>query len=653
MKTTSNGQYNIPQNRITKNNPNMRKLAIIIFCLITGSCFAQEFQEKEIKTDINEVTVFIEGAQVTRKKSIDLLHGKTILKFVTLSPFIDAKSVQVKAFGDLIVLSVNHQQNFVNKLEKPKELVDLETKLRSIDEKINLENTFLSIVNEQLSFLQQNRDIGGKNQEISVTNLKETMTFYSTQLSALKLKEIEHNKNIEDLSKQRSNIENQIKTLSTKKEYPNGEVLVKVDAKRAGTFNFELSYLVNNAGWFPTYDIRAKNISEPIQIIYKANVHQETKEDWKNVKLRFSSSNPNSSGVAPELKTYYLNYNSIPPTYNIRQNSNIAKGTVISTEDGLALPGVSITVRGTTIGTTTDVNGNFSLTMPSGGGYLNFAFIGFKTQEIPFTGPYMNIALEPESMAIEEVVVTAYGVKKNRLEKALGGAVAGVSADKLESMKIRGASSLAIPSEMVVKQTSVDFEINTPYSVPSDNKSYAVDMVAYELPAKYQYYCVPKIQKDAFLIANIVDWEKYSLLEGEANIFFEDSYVGKTLLNLNNATDTLSISLGRDKNVSINREKVKDYTTKQFIGSKKEETRSWQTTVKNNKNQPINITVMDQVPVSTIEEIEVQVQDLSAGNLDKGTGEIKWEFRLDSNSKKDFTLKYSVKYPKDRKLIIE
>ncbi len=178
-------------------------------------------------------------------------------------------------------------------------------------------------------------------------------------------------------------------------------------------------------------------------------------------------------------------------------------------------------------------------------------------------------------------------------------------------------------------------------------------MVAYELPAKYQYYCVPKIQKDAFLIANIVDWEKYSLLEGEANIFFEDSYVGKTLLNLNNATDTLSISLGRDKNVSINREKVKDYTTKQFIGSKKEETRSWQTTVKNNKNQPINITVMDQVPVSTIEEIEVQVQDLSAGNLDKGTGEIKWEFRLDSNSKKDFTLKYSVKYPKDRKLIIE
>ena len=167
------------------------------------------------------------------------------------------------------------------------------------------------------------------------------------------------------------------------------------------------------------------------------------------------------------------------------------------------------------------------------------------------------------------MIVTGYGTKKGRLSKALTGTVAGVSVDKAESIKIRGASSLAIPSEMVVKQTTVDFEIKTPYTVLSDNKSYAVDMVAYELPASYQYYCVPKVQKDAFLIANIVDWEKYSLLEGEANIFFEDSYVGKTLLNLSAATDTLSISLGKDKNVSVNREKVKDYTTKQFIGSKK------------------------------------------------------------------------------------
>jgi uncharacterized protein (TIGR02231 family) len=178
-------------------------------------------------------------------------------------------------------------------------------------------------------------------------------------------------------------------------------------------------------------------------------------------------------------------------------------------------------------------------------------------------------------------------------------------------------------------------------------------MEFYDLPAFYQYYCVPKIDKDAFLIANIIDWEKYNLLEGEANVFFEDTYVGKTLMDVRYASDTLEISLGRDKNVSVDREKVKDFTDKQFIGSKKEETREWITTVKNNKNQAINMILLDQVPVSTIEEIEVNIQNVSGAKHDIETGEIKWEFELEPSNKKEFELKYSVKYPKFRNLIVE
>lgn len=631
----------------------MGKIAIAILCLIAGNLFAQELTEKEVKTNVTEVSVFIEGAQVTRKKILDLPKGEAIIKFVNLSPFIDAKSVQVKATGDITILSVNHQQNFLNKTDKSKELSDLETKVKALDDRITLENTYLSIVGEQLSFLQINRSVGSKNNELSVANLKEAMAFYASQLSALKLKEIEHNKNIENFQKQKSDIESQIKNFTSKKEYPNGEVWAKVEVKKPGKFEFELSYLVANAGWFPSYDIRVNSISEPLQIIYKANVRQETKEDWQNVKLRFSSTNPSSSGVAPLLKPYFLNYNSVPPTYNIKQNSNIAKGTVLSAEDGMSLPGTSVSVKGTTIGTATDANGNFTLTMPSGGGILSFSFVGYKTKEISFTGNYMSVVLEPEQVALEEVVVTAYGVERNGIERALSGAVAGVQTKRSKSVKIRGNSSLAIPSEIAVKQTTVDFEIKTPYTILSDNKSYAVDMVVFDIPANYQYLCVPKVQKDAFLMANITNWEKYSLLEGEANIFFENSFVGKTLLDLSNTSDTLSISLGKDKSVSINREKVKNFTEKQFIGGKKEETINWVTSIKNNKNQPISMIVLDQVPVSTIEDIEVNLLDISSGMLSKETGEIKWIINLDSGGKKELNLNFSVKYPKDRRIIIE
>jgi len=627
----------------------MKRIGILILGLIFSNLlFAQEIKIVEIKSDVNNVTVFIDGAQVIRKKSIDLTQGKSILKFENLSPFIDPKSVQVKVEGELTVLSVNHQQNYLDKMEKPKELKDLEKSIDAIASKIKQENTYLSIIKEELAFLQENRAIGGRNEQISITNLQQVSDFYSNKLTALKLKEIERNNTLEDLNKQKTDLQNQIKTLSSKKEFPSGEILVKVDARKNGNFSFEISYVVGNAGWFPSYDIRAKNINEPVQLIYKANVKQDTKEDWNNVKLKFSSSNPNVSGVAPELKTYFLNYNTLPPTYKLVVNSVSGK---ITDNKGAPIPGTTVVVQGTTIGTVTDVLGNYSITIPNNASLLKYSFIGFKSQTLPITGNMMNVALEEDVTALDEVVVVGYGVQ-NENSSSLTGSISGVSIDK-SKVRIRGASSLAIPTVQVENQTTVNFEIKTPYTIKSDNKNYSVDIEFYDLPAIYQYYCIPKIDKDAFLIAKIIDWEKYSLLEGEANVFFEDTYVGKTLLDVRYASDTLEISLGRDKKVSVNREKIKDFTTRQFIGNKKEETRTWKTTVKNNKNQEINMIVLDQVPVSTAEDIEVNVLNISGAKHNLETGEIKWEFTLKPVDKKELDLKYSVKYPKFRNLIIE
>lgn len=627
----------------------MKTINIFLLSLIATNLFSQVIIEKEVKTEVNEVTVFLEGAQIVRKKTVDLTKGQTIIKFTGLSPFIDAKSVQVKAEGALTVLSVNHQQNYLDKADKPLELTDLEKKLTVIEDKIKLENTYLSIIKEELSFLQENRNIGGKNDQVSVSNLQQTSDFYSSKLTALKLKEIERNKTLNTLTEQKNDLQNQMNLLTNKKNYPTGEILVKADAKQAGNYAIEISYIVGNASWFPTYDIRAKNIEEPIQLIYKANVKQDTKEDWQNVKLKFSSAKPNVSGVAPTLQTYFLNYNSLPPVYKMSANS--VSGKVLDNK-GEPLAGASVIVEGTTIGTVTDMDGNYTITIPHNASQLSYSYVGFITQTLPITNNIMHVTLEENTLALDEVVVVGYGTKKSGLSNMLQGKLAGIAADK-SSIKIRGTSSIAIPTTQVVNQTTVDFEIKTPYTIKSDNKSYTVDVEFYDLPAFYKYYCVPKIDKDAFLIAHITNWEKYNLLEGEANVFFEDTYVGKTLMDVRNASDTLEISLGRDKKVSVNREKVKDFITKQFIGSKKEETRSWKTTVKNNKDQAINLIILDQVPVSTNADIEVSAQNISGAKQNIETGEVKWEFELKPTEKKEFELRYSVKYPKNRSLIID
>jgi hypothetical protein len=102
---------------------NMKSIFFLIALLSFNYAFSQEIAEKELKTEVNEVTVFLDGAQITRKQNVNLKKGETILKFINLSPFIDARSVQVKALGEITVLSVNHQQNFLDKLEKPQELI--------------------------------------------------------------------------------------------------------------------------------------------------------------------------------------------------------------------------------------------------------------------------------------------------------------------------------------------------------------------------------------------------------------------------------------------------------------------------------------------------------------------------------------------------
>ncbi|MBS2098348.1 DUF4139 domain-containing protein [Carboxylicivirga linearis] len=623
----------------------MRTLHILLFSLIVSQIFGQKINEKIVNSQVNEVTVFLKNAQVTRKKSVEISSGTTLVKFTNLSPFIDAKSIQVKANGGLTVLSVNHQQNYLDQSQKPDELVKLENQLESIIEKINIENTYLNIIKEELAFLNENKDVGARNHEVSIDYLQKASEFYGAKLTALKLKEIERKKTVSALQKQQNNISRQINTLTNKKEFPTGEILVKVKSSTARSYQLELSYVVANAGWFPSYDIRAKNINEPVQLVYKANVKQDTKVDWNNAKLKFSSADPNTSGVAPSLIPYFLDYYSTPPTYkNLMLNQ--VSGTIMDT-NGEPLPGVTVNVEGTTIGTVSDMSGKYTLTVPDNNSRLAFSFIGFSNQIRSINGPVMNIHLQEETTSLDEVMVVGYG---SSASKALTGAVAGV---KKENIKIRGRSSLAVPTTRIENQTTVDFEIKTPYTIKSDNKNYVVEMEYLDLPAFYQYYCVPKIDKDAFLIAKIVDWEKYNLLEGEANLFFEDTYVGKTILDVRYASDTLDISLGRDKQVSVNREKVKDFTSKKFMGSKKEETRAYKTIVRNNKNQPVNMIILDQVPVSTLEEIEVIVSNSSGAKQNIITGEMKWQFTLDPLKSKELQLKYSVKYPKNRNLVIE
>lgn len=205
----------------------------------------------------------------------------------------------------------------------------------------------------------------------------------------------------------------------------------------------------------------------------------------------------------------------------------------------------------------------------------------------------------------------------------------------------------------VENTTSWEFQIRLPYDVPSNGQAYTVGIDEYELPATYEYYVAPKLDRHAYLTAKVTNWESYRLLSGTANLFFEGTFLGQSRLDVNSTKDTLDISLGQDKGIVVERTKDTQFKDRQFIGAKQTQNTGWKIDIRNKKRQGINIVVLDQIPLTTTDQIEVKLAKAKGAKFDEKTGELKWELAMKPNENKVLEFSYSVKYPKKMELALE
>ncbi|MEX1239073.1 MAG: DUF4139 domain-containing protein [Cyclobacteriaceae bacterium] len=201
-----------------------------------------------------------------------------------------------------------------------------------------------------------------------------------------------------------------------------------------------------------------------------------------------------------------------------------------------------------------------------------------------------------------------------------------------------------------VMQTALntEFDISIPYTVNSTNKPTTVDIGRHELKSAFRYAVAPKLDPDAFLMAGTTGWEDYNLLPGEANVFFEGTFVGKTLIDPQSVKDTLYFSLGRDKRIVVKREKVKDFNAHAIIGLNQKESHGFEINLRNNQSGTITITVEDQIPVSKNSQIEVSLVDGGGAKFSPADGKLVWEITLKPNESRRLVYQFEVKYPKDK-----
>lgn len=196
--------------------------------------------------------------------------------------------------------------------------------------------------------------------------------------------------------------------------------------------------------------------------------------------------------------------------------------------------------------------------------------------------------------------------------------------------------------------TNTKFIIKKPYSIASDGDITAIEINTFKMPATYEYFAAPIINENVFLTASFKDWEKYQLLPGEASIYFEGTYAGKTTLDPYTVKKEMVLSLGIDPNITVTRKQQRNFKSKSFTGSNRILDRVYDLEVKNNKNTTITLKLMDRIPKSQNRDIRVDDIETFTANYDKKKGLLTWMMNLSAKENRKEQFSFQVKYPKGR-----
>lgn len=663
----------------------MRNLLICIALILSANTYSAGIDTIKVSSKITEVTVYFSGAQVTRQADLKLKKGKHLIVLNKLTHQVDPQSIQVLSIADCKTLSVKHQSEKRSDGKKDKDELALEAAIRVTEDKILELKNRSNVYDLEEKMILQNSDISRKEAVSSIADLKASADFYRQRINEIRAARMTINCEIEDANEVIKEHYAELNKLRIENQKAYSEVMVALECEKDIATKLTFTYYTESAAWTPLYDFRVDDITKPLTIVYNANVNQSSGEDWKNIKVKLSTTNPSLSGQVPELPIWYVDKTYTPVSSKPFAVPGALKGKVMDNETQEPIPFVAITLEqnGAQVGqTTTDFDGLYSFKVLRPGSYqLKASYVGFKPSLINGVViradqiTFQDVSLKSTMVELTDVEVLDYKVPLIDKENTSMGAT--VTSDEISRMPARNdggrparnvggtitsnytpqqreiTTTNFLSNTLKTNVTNLEYTIDIPYTIPSDGEDYSLKIKEVNLPVKYIYHVVPKLESDAFLMAEIEDWSELNLLTGKSNIYFQGTFVGSSEIDADKTNDTLSISLGRDNNIKVTREGDKKLYDKRITGSNIREMIGWNITVKNNRTSPVNIIVEDQYPISEKKSIEVERQGAEGAKVNEKTGNIKWTIDLPANEKRELKFSYSVKYPRMETLYLE
>ena len=603
------------------------------------STFMHPTEKQSVQSVLKTATVYRNGALLTHNASASLEAGDNELVIEGLSSYLDINSIKITCPAAVTIIGTEFSNNYLTPENISPGVKAMKESVQSLADSMQLIEQQISTDNGLLEILETNRDLKGTQTGVSVSELAKLMIYYKLQSLDVKNELLALNKKKNRLYTQQVKINQQITEEQSKNTVAGGRLILQLNAATGGKSDFSISYITQNAYWTPYYDIRADNIKSPLQFIYKAKIAQTTGIDWKKVKLSLSTSTPAEFSNAPIFQTWFLGY--IDPV-RVMEKDVAAYNSVTVVTTGLGvrrqprelgyasstLTNKEITA-GRSVGVSQAMNGKVSGVSISTIEPLYFVN-GSQMSAYDFN------RISKDNIKTTQVLTGAtaaniYG------PAAIGGATVVTLKDGLEDF-------------ITISDNDLDmtYDIDLPYDVPTTGKPQIAELVTTKIPATYTYYTAPRLNKQAFLMAQIADWHTLNLLPGQANIIFEGTYIGQSFIDPSSTGDTLSLTMGTDKRVVVSREKVKDFSSTKISGNNTLQTLTYELTVKNNKKEAIDIILKDQYPKSTLKEIDVKLIESVEGTANDELGVVTWRLHIEPGQNKKLRISYSVKYPKDK-----
>jgi len=669
----------------------MRKILYLLIVILFPSLVFSNTDTLFVKSEIVGVTVFSNGANIKRKTKFKIPHKKGVIAFEGLPSEVVSESINLEGFKNGNILFIDSKLIENTNFTKDKDVVAIQDEI----DKINLELSFLDNKIKSLVFEKQiignNTDFARRTKIPSIETIQSTTNYYRNRYNEImdttliiKMQKI-------DLVDRMKELYEDYNRLYAERGKAKTTVYIGYENASDSDNSAVLTYFVPSAGWLPLYDFKVEDTDEPLKIVYKANVFQNTGEDWPEIKLKLSTKNPIMSNSKPELETYYLGRaRTRQHTKDSKDGIAALQGKVLDMQTNEPIPFANIVLMRDGVnfgGTTSDFDGNYKIKpIPPGKYDLQVIFVGYETKitkginfaanKIRFHDVLMSgtaemlevveivdykvpLIIKDETASGASIRFDDYNRSSRRNSRSVASTVGGVYSEGSQIGTVRGARSDKTPlfidgvrvdnSEIFLPTVSLeklDFTTSSEYNIASNGRDNVLIINSKEVDANFEYQSVPKLDDDIFIVANLTDWQDLQLLSGEANIYVAGKYIGTSGFSPDKLKDTLSLSLGRDDGISVSRKMIRHKNDRIFLGSNIKETLSWEIKVKNNKPHKIKLIVEDQFPISEKSSVEVELLETSGAIIDKLTGLVKWELELEASESKSLILKYLVKYPK-------